>query len=122
MFFKKKPDSETIPEAWDERTMMYLKDRDRLEVQITSATKRKGFGAFGDGSGVFEEMKEPEGYEISGIITYPRYMLVEISFEQTAHFGFWCYNLYDRGGHMHRRKIPFIQIGVSDSDWKIRES
>ena len=71
LFKKRKAGSEVIAQGWDDRAMAYLKDQDSLEVTITSVTKRRGFGATGEG--MMGEMYEPDGYHItSGILANMR--------------------------------------------------
>src|ERR1700682_3109799 len=98
MFFKKKSTvaaKVAVPEVpWDEKALLHFTKADRFDVQITSATKRLGFGATREN----EPMREPDGYEISGLITYPKFILVTLSFDQqrdNCNVGFWFYHVYD---------------------------
>src|SRR5258708_1266651 len=116
MFFRKKtvasleikPPVSELP--WDDKTIEFFTKSNRFEVQITNTTKRTGFGARGDN----EPMREPNGYEISGVITFPKLILVTVNFGEGDDFGFWFYDLYD--------DLSSLELCVSDPEWKIREA
>ena len=91
MFFKSHTPKAKLSDHWDEKTVSKLVAWDRLEVEITSATRLRRFGK--SGKNLIGEIQSEE-YEISGIMEYPRYLPVEISFNQHTDFGFWCYDTY----------------------------
>jgi hypothetical protein len=123
MFFKKKtyPD---VPQkspalAWDEKSVEHLKKATRFDVHITSINKRSGFGGTQEG----EVMREPSGYEVSGVITFPKLILVTVTFEQSGDtFGTWFYNLYNDSTAPVGTGAPNLELYVGDSNGKIREA
>ena len=104
--------------AWDEETQSYFVERNRFDIHITSVTRRLGFGATDDSG----PMREPNGYEIHGIITFPKLILVELSFDISDEFGGWFYNLYNDSSSKIGTGIPLLAAWVSDADIKKQEA
>jgi hypothetical protein len=125
MWGRKKPAVEQrAPEAaWDNKTQQYIADDDRLEVKVTSVVRRYGFGATEGGGAI----REPNGYEIRGIMTFPKLIMVEFSFNNGEHqFGTWFYNVYNHsraaGEDEKEVRLPFIEVHVSDADGSKRSA
>lgn len=103
---------------WDEETQAHFAEANRFDIHITSVTRRLGFGATEDGG----PMREPDGYEIHGIITFPKLILVELSFEKSDDFGGWFYGLYNHSRSKIGIGIPVLVAWVSDTDTKKQEA
>jgi thiamine biosynthesis lipoprotein ApbE len=72
MFFRRKQQEEQSAlkqktEIWSEKTQEYFQTSGRLDIHITSVVRRWGFGGAQEG----EIMREPDAYEVNGIIKYP---------------------------------------------------
>ena len=106
--------------AWDAKTQAFFADHDRFDVYITSVTKRTGFGR--NPRKIDRGYDKPDReYEISGLMTYPKYLLVQVKFyDDDTEFGTWFYNTYSDPNGEHRQ--PFLEIWVSDRDYAIREA
>jgi hypothetical protein len=99
--------------AWDAKTQAFFAERDHFDVYITSVTKRTGFGRS-------PTHRLDNGYEISGLMTYPKYLLAELKFDDDKEFGSWFYHTYlDHNG---KHRLPFLEIWLSDGDYAIREA
>jgi hypothetical protein len=115
MLFKKQPVKTPPDLKWDVQTVEHLTKSDRFDVKITSITKRSGFGATTPN----EPMREPNAYEISGVITWPRLILVTVSFERCDDFGFWFYDLY----LPHTAPpVALLKLVISDPEETIRRT
>ena len=100
--------------SWDDRTQAFFAEQDRFDVYITSVTKRTGFGRS-------STHKLDRGYEISGLMTYPQHLLVELNFDQdNGEFGTWFYNMYSDFNGKHVQ--TYLEIWLSDGDYAIREA
>jgi hypothetical protein len=126
MLFRKKiaaprSPAPTAPDvAWDDKTTAHFAKADRFDVQITRVGKRFGFGQTRPG----EPMREPDGYEVYGVITFPKLVLVTLSFEgRDSEFGGWFYHLYDSStSKSDQRSVPFLDMWITDSDGGIRKA
>jgi hypothetical protein len=123
MFFKKKTDPgvhRKAPEvAWDEKSLAHFTKATRIDMKITSITKRSGFGGMREG----EFMRDPIGYEVSGIITFPKLILVTVNFERSSEtFGTWFYNIYNDASAPTGTGIAFLELYVGDDNGEIREA
>lgn len=124
MFFGKKRATKALPVEvpWDNRTRDFLTEADDLNVEITSVTKRSGFGRMREE----EDLREPNGYEITGVMTYPKLLLVSVSLHQTlsprGEFGGWFYNLYNHPVGMKESKFPLLEVWITDIGLKIGEA
>jgi hypothetical protein len=124
MFFWKKSGAATPQKAvqetgWDDETMASYAKSNQFNVQITSVTKRYGFGAAHEG----DYMREPNGYEIFGLIPYPRYIPVIVSLQQRDdQFGGWMYHMLDDPGGTHKTGMPMLDVWLSDPELKIGEA
>jgi hypothetical protein len=121
MFFKRKAKDvarQTLEPPWDEKTMDHFTKSERFNVQITSVTKVSGFGSMPHGP-----IREPVGFEVSGIITWPKLILVEVTFDQRSsdelEFGFWFYNLL---GKPESPQLPCLELCLADPERRIREA
>jgi hypothetical protein len=106
--------------AWDEKTRAHFAESGRFNVSITSVTKRFGFGTTD-----LSYMREPMGYEVSGIITYPKYVQVELQIQQedSREFGGWFYNKRIRADELPPKPdIPCLDMWVYDPQHKIAEA
>jgi hypothetical protein len=117
MFFKKKGDTDRRT-AWDEESLAHFTKAARFEVQITSVTKRSGFGTRERAL-----MHDPFGYEVSGVITFPKLIPVTVNFERNGEtFGTWFYNVYDNASAPTGTGIALLELCVGDDNGKIREA
>ena len=101
MFFKRKPvaltENEAPEIAWDTKTVDYFVKEKGFDVQIINVTRGRGFGTtrpleeiMYEGRAILEPIA-PDEYEISGVITYPKLILLKVSTDGKAgtDFGFW---------------------------------
>jgi hypothetical protein len=125
MFFRKKiaaPAAPAVPVApavaWDDNTTAHFAKTDRFDVEITSVGKRCGFGQTRPG----EPMREPDSYDVSGVITFPKLVLVTLSFGgRDSEFGGWFYHLYS-SGRKSKQSVPFLDMWITDSEGGIRRA
>src|SRR5258708_4955759 len=104
--------------AWDQETRDKIASSDHFNILITTVVKRRGFGEANTGP-----MREPDGYEISGIIAHPKYMLAVFNFDDsTEEFGSWFYHMYSGSDLNRRPELPFIEIWIGDKTRAIREA
>ncbi|MDA9420619.1 hypothetical protein [Bradyrhizobium sp. CCBAU 53380] len=118
MFERKKAATESNSQQppWDHRTQTFFAERDHFDFYITSVMRRAGFGE----SSTFNLGRE-QGYEISGLMTAPKYLLVELKFDDDPkEFGTWFYHTYSRPDG--QRRLPFLEIWLSDTDHAIRQA
>lgn len=122
MFFKKRNSPEIVEKrkdqvvAWDQKTVEFFAKSEQINVQITNVGKRTGFGAMRE----HEAMRDPNGYEVSGVITYHKLILVSISFDANSeNFGEWFYNLYNHASKPQKIEIPFLELYLSDPSYKM---
>jgi hypothetical protein len=125
MFFKKKshPDvhRKTPEVAWDETSLAHFTKATRFEVQITSVIKGSGFGGMSEGS--FNLDQSPIGYDVSGVITFPKLISVRVNFERASEtFGTWFYNLYNDANAPTGTGVACLELHVGDDNGKIREA
>jgi hypothetical protein len=116
MFFRKSKKTVQSPaarlRAWDEKTTGVIAAWNHFDVKVTSVTKRNGFGRTHEN----ENMREPDGFEASGIITYPKYMIVSLSFEKSEGFGGWFYNVFNSPQDSPGTGIPMLEIYLADPE------
>ncbi|MCK1716013.1 MULTISPECIES: hypothetical protein [unclassified Bradyrhizobium] len=119
MFRRKKATGDTVQMqqvCWDDKTQAFFAGRDHFDVYITSVMRRAGFGRSSS-----HDLGREQGYEISGLMTFPKYLLVELKFDDDPkEFGTWFYHTYDRPDGQHR--LPFLEIWLSDVDYAIRQA
>ena len=122
MFFKKKSDPDA--RAWDEKSVAYFTTATRLEVKITSITKRNGFGVAREDGPCGPDRNDLFGYEVSGVITFPKIIPVTVNFDarERETFGAWLYNVYNDATAPTGTGIAFLELYVGDYDGKIREA
>jgi hypothetical protein len=123
MFFKKKGYTDVprkAPEmAWDEKSLAHFTKATRFDVQITSVNKRSGFGGTREG----ELMRDPFGYDVSGVITFPKLIPVTVNFDRSSEtFGTWFYNIYNDASAPTGTGVAYLELHVSDDNGKIREA
>jgi hypothetical protein len=131
MFFKKKsyPDEpRKEPEVvWDEESLAHFTKQRQIDVQITSVTKRSEFGEYAEGAPVLD----PFVYEMSGVITFPKLILVTLNFERASRqvtaasdetFGIWYYSIWKKWSAPTGPGIAALELHVTDDDGKIREA
>ena len=110
---------ETPVLAWDEETVEHFAKSNQFNVKITSISKRQGFGMTSrDGP-----MRESNGHEINGVITYPKYILVTIALEKDlGEFGVWSYKLYNTSNGSEKVNVPLLEFVVADPSGDIAEA
>lgn len=121
MFFKKKSamPQPAQEEAWDERTVGLIAESDSINVTITSITKRFGFGSSRPGS--FSENQG--GIEISGILTYPKFVLVNVAlYDDEGEFGCFSYNRFNALGDDRSQGLPMLEIALNDPKGRMGEA
>jgi len=126
MFFKRVVSSSTqkpVPAVgWDEKTCAHFAGSELFSVSITSITKRFGYGAHQHG------ISERLGYEVSGIITYPKYIqvMLEICKPEWKEFGSWRYDTLDPSSQFPRPEFPFpiphLLLWVNDPQNEVAEA
>ena len=105
--------------AWDEDTINYFATSKQFNVRITSLSQRRGFGSTNSS----EPMREPNGFQISGLILYPRLVLVAITLEKDLdEFGVWSYNLHDAPYGSTNIEVPLLEFAVADPLGSIAEA
>jgi hypothetical protein len=120
MMFKKKrgeePQKPEIFVPWDDKTQDRIAALDQFNVQITSVVRLDGFGRTAN----YGAAKLPS-FEISGFLTNPRFLYVQITFETgtSEDFGGWFYHLYDKGDRTHGRDLPFLEVWINDTDGSV---
>jgi hypothetical protein len=123
-FGKKEPSATPQPApavAWDAKTVASIVQADRFDVKITSAEKRRGFGSTDRGGA----MREPDGYEICGLLTYPKFISVSLNFDSRPandNFGLWFYHLMTGIKPSRDPDLPILEIFVADPESRIREA
>jgi hypothetical protein len=128
MFFRKKKDilqvAKSIEKPWDDKTLKYFTKSNQFNIKITHVTHLMGFGR----TRADHAIHEPDEYEVSGVIPYPKCIPVDVRFEQQSNFefGLWYYNIYERR-QVHPRgvkppDIPFLELCLFDPEGRIREA
>lgn len=117
MFGRKKAvENNSQRPIWDDRTQAFFAERDHFDFCITSVMRRAGFGRAPS-----YDLGREQGYEISGVMTYPKYLLIELKFDNDPNeFGTWFYHTYNRPDG--RLRLPFLEIWLSDADYAIRKA
>jgi hypothetical protein len=119
MFRRKKVAVDTVQSeqpCWDNKTQAFFAEHDRFDVYITSVTKRTGFGKSSS-----HNLDGERGYEVSGLMRFPKYLLVELKFDDDLReFGTWFYHTYSGPDGKHR--LPFLEVWLSDANYAIREA
>jgi hypothetical protein len=109
--------------AWDDETMALFAKSDRFNVLITNVNRRRGFGTTRPDEG---SMHRPDGYEVSGVILYPKLILVSVEFEGSRDnetLGTWFYHLYNHSDSPAKKvDIPFLDMSLMDKDETIRRA
>lgn len=120
MLFKKKEPADPWRVPWDDRTLERITEADSFNVQITSATKRFGFGHFME----HRAFTEQEGFDISGLVTLPKFLPVQLNFDERADdefpFGCWFYHCCDHQLVDRKIRFPFLEFCITDPGCKIR--
>lgn len=118
MFGRKKTTDGAVKEdgpCWDHKAQAFFAEQDRFDVYITSVTRRTGFG-----KSTTHNLDGTRGYEISGLLTYPKQWWAELNFDDSdGEFGTWFYHT---SGPKGGQRQPFLEIWVSDRDFAIREA
>jgi hypothetical protein len=116
MLFRRKATQE--PKAvepfvpWDEKTQKRVAALDQFNVQITSVARLDGFGR----SSHYGATKLPV-FEVSGFLTHPKFIYVQISFEaaDTEDLGGWFYHVYTKGDVANNRDLPFLDVWLNSN-------
>jgi hypothetical protein len=120
MFGRKKAAVDTAQSeqsCWDDKTQAFFAENDRFDVYITSVTRLTGFGK---SPSLSRNRHSDRGYEISGLMRYPKYLLVELKFDDgMEEFGTWFYHTY---GSDRKHRLPFLEVWLSDANFAIREA
>jgi hypothetical protein len=105
--------------AWDDDTVDYFATSSRFNVRITSLSQRRGFGSTSSG----EPIREPNGFQISGVILYPKLVLVAITLERNIEeFGVWSFNLRNASNGSTNFEVPLIEFALADPLGNIAEA
>jgi hypothetical protein len=121
MFFKKVSADKPWGVPWDDKTLGHIIECFSFDVQITSALKRLAFGStYGS-----HPVSDPKQFEISGVITFPKFIPVVLNFDQESAefpFGFWFYHNCTQNSDHGDIEIPLLELCLADQDQKIREA
>jgi hypothetical protein len=97
--------------TWDEQTVKRIAERDRFDVRITQSSRHFTIGYHDENRPVLE----PEGCEVHGVLTYPKYILVNISFGKDPDF--WLYSRFDHQDHRGKKvNLPMLEICIADPE------
>jgi hypothetical protein len=118
MFFNRKKGSTPSafgPVAWDDETCEKIAGSNRFNVTVTSITRTVV-------SGKMEEITvtthNPVTFEVHGIMTYPKYIVVKFEFGEQGEghrFGVFSYDSMDRIGGLNKdAKVPWMHVFISD--------
>ncbi|MGA9825021.1 MAG: hypothetical protein WBQ53_09350 [Methylocystis sp.] len=122
MFFKKRvPVNNPVGVSWDDKIIEHIIASRSFSVQITSASKHLCFGS----SSGSEPMSDKSKFEIGGVITSPKFILVELSFDQEDvefPFGFWSYSNYTHNSGKGEIRVPLLELCLADQSHEIREA
>jgi hypothetical protein len=94
--------------AWDDETVKWIAQSERLKVKITHITKAISFG----------HSENSTGWEIHGVITHPKFIPVTITFmKDEEQFGGFFYNRSDNNAFKGQEiNLPRLEIWLSDSN------
>ena len=68
-------------------------------------------------------MREPNGIQISGLILYPKLVLVAITLERDlGEFGVWSFNLHDTPNGSTNFEAPLLEFALADPLGNIAEA
>ena len=84
MFFRKKASTRSGvvgPVPWDDQTCKRLADADCFNVMVTSITRTIVNGTYHGRDTLLAP--RPISFEAHGIMTYPKYIVVQFGFEET---------------------------------------
>jgi hypothetical protein len=98
--------------AWDDKTLEWIENSDRFEVLVTSVGRNFYFG---HPDGRERLSKARYLWEISGIITYPKLIIVNIEFDVMEQFGSWFYNSYSYKRLGKNVSLPLIEIETANA-------
>lgn len=100
--------------AWDDETVKRIADSDRLNVHMTHISNTVSIGQMGVG----DDAKHKSEWSIHGVMTYPKFIPVDISFTGEDHqFGGFSYDRQDNKDFNGRKvNLPFMHVWVSDRD------
>ncbi len=120
MFFKKPKaqlsDWRTLREiAWDDETVEWIAQSDRLNVRITHISKTVSLGQTRADDDRYRNRSEWSAY---GLMSYPKFIPVEITFDgDEKRFGGFSYNRRDDQDFNARKiKLPCLMMWLSDRD------
>lgn len=105
--------------VWDQKSVDYFTGSNQFNVLVTSVSKRRGFGTInGD-----NPMREQNGTEVSGVILYPRLILVTITIEKDpcGEFGVWAYRVHIASDGSKNVEVPVLEFLVNDPIGDIAE-
>src|ERR1700730_4777549 len=100
--------------TWDEKTVKKITESNRFEVHIIECERFINIGFHNE-----EQLlpPRPEGYEIHGVLTYPKYIIVTISFAPSDNVGIWFYNRRDKEKYQgNEYNIPMLEMCLTNTD------
>jgi hypothetical protein len=123
MFFKRQqaqfPNWGSLREiAWDDKTVEWIAQSDRLDVRVTHILKTVSLGQMqaNDGS------KDSSECSVHGVMTFPKFIPVSITFADDERFGAFFYDRRDNHNFNGRKiNLPSLGIWLSDRDGKKAE-
>jgi len=121
MFFKRQqaqfPNWGSLREiAWDDKTVEWIAQSDRLDVRLTHIQKTVSFGQSIYGS------KDSSECSVHGVMTFPKFIPVSITFADDERFGAFFYDRRDNHNFNGRKiNLPSLGIWLSDRDGKKAE-
>ena len=118
MFFRKKHSTSRSgaigPVPWDDATCEKLAGLDRLNVMLTSITRTVMSGTY---RGKDDIAPQPLSFEAHGIMTYPKYIVVDFQFSEDRGglFGGFSYDIFDPLGRQESEpRVPLMHVWLSD--------
>jgi hypothetical protein len=100
--------------AWDDETVRWIAESDRLNVRVTHISKTVSFGQMGTGLG----FRHPLEWLAHGVMTYPKFIPVNVTFTGADdQFGVFAYNiLVKRKFKAGEVNLPLLDIWLSDRE------
>jgi hypothetical protein len=121
MFFRKRKASNFSKRgplkeiAWDDETVKWIAESERLSVEVTSILKTVSLGKTrADG-----EVRHQSEWEVHGVMTFPKFIPVDISFTRDEEqFGGFFYDMLNNQdfNDVHDFSLPFFRLSLSDRD------
>ena len=95
--------------AWDDKTVEWIAQSDRLDMRVTHIQKTVSFGQSIYGG------KDSSECSVHGVMTFPKFIPVSITFADDERFGAFFYDRRDNH-NFNGRKINLPSLGVWLSD------